>query len=88
MPNEPTPRDEWKANPYTSSIDAALALVERVLPGWSVDLHWAADGCAACVKGPLSGDGDFWSSGRVPGARAIIAALLRALASTPQGETI
>lgn len=30
--------------PYTASLDAALALVERVLPGWLVDLTEHPDG--------------------------------------------
>lgn len=30
------------AEPYTASLDAALGLVERVLPGWGVDVGYPA----------------------------------------------
>jgi len=45
---EPDDFDTWEAPPYTTSIDAALALVERMLPDALYDLHkhyggqWAA----------------------------------------------
>jgi hypothetical protein len=36
---EPDTWDTWEAPEYTASIDAALALVERVLPSWTTDVH-------------------------------------------------
>ncbi|CAH1657459.1 hypothetical protein CHELA1G11_13048 [Hyphomicrobiales bacterium] len=30
----------WDSEPFTSSLDATIALVERVLPGHQINLHW------------------------------------------------
>jgi hypothetical protein len=66
------------ADPYTASLDAALALVDRVLPGWcksAVDLR------------PEPCEGYVWERGHVGNiqgkaptpALAVLAAMLRAL---------
>lgn len=63
---------------FTASLDAALALVERVLPGW----EWSVgsdQGCAiATVWTPHAGVDDLDVGGPTP-ALAILAALLSAL---------
>lgn len=73
---------------FTASIDAALALVERVLPGWHGALTWLPDhgpndASFACEIGPMdwSGDGPpdniIGHGDSMP--LAILAALLTAL---------
>lgn len=71
---------------YTASIDAALALVERVLPGWQIamgtcgedDIPWA------CLTEPDDDCRDFPASApTIP--LALIAALLSALNTPPVG---
>lgn len=37
----PLPGNGWNAPEYTSSIDAALSLLARILPGW----HWHVGSC-------------------------------------------
>jgi hypothetical protein len=73
---------------YTASIDAALALVARVLPGWHGALTWLPDyglnaASFACEIGPMD-----WSGNQPPDniighgdsmPLAILAALLSAL---------
>ena len=71
---------------YTASLDAAVALVERELPGWSWMARWSRDNAdeqhygAAYVK-PLTGDdeGDFVGCASTP-ALSLCLATLRALA--------
>lgn len=65
---------------YTASVDAAIALAERVLPGW----HWSiydTDGvgrCNAQMERPdFTGAEDFDGTGATP-AIALLIALLRA----------
>lgn len=63
---------------YTSSVDAALALVERVLPEWQVYmevLRPANGGCRASVEPNLASG---WRRGATL-PLAILSALLRAL---------
>ncbi len=55
---------------YTASVDAALALAERVLPGW----HWQVDKCGAVLR---SGHALFSTDHSVP-AIALCIAILRA----------
>ena len=65
---------------YTASVDAVIALTERVLPGW----HWSiydTDGvgrCNAQLERPdFTGAEDFDGTGATP-AIALLIALLRA----------
>lgn len=60
--------------PYTASLDAAVALVERKLPGtdWQVS-NGNEDGCAAHIEGD-----DKFYAGPTP-AIAVCLALLRSL---------
>jgi len=71
-----------RCEPYTASVDAALALVERVLPRWEFNLsveHPGDDGAAiwrAEIGDPLMG---FDAEAPTP-ALALLAAALEALA--------
>lgn len=75
--------DAAHVQPVTRSVDAALALVERVLPGWS----WQIDNSGGEVTACLSEASGSWlvasdkeAFGRHKyAALAILAALLRAL---------
>lgn len=74
-----------KAPAYTSSIDAALALVERVLPGWRYDLHSPRFGTPFEAV-LMDGDGaarKIVVSTAPTAPIAILAALLTAKDSTP-----
>lgn len=62
-----------------NSLDASVALLERVLPGW----FWSADSrhdSEAYVYRADRDVGSFWGRSKKP-ARAIVAAILRALAT-------
>jgi len=64
---------------YTSSLDASLALVEEMLPGWDWSLH-CDNGTAIAGIMPPSEDGcDTADCEAVTPALAIVKALLRAL---------
>ena len=66
----------WRL-PVTASLDAALALVERVLPGW--DFTVKRFGMRANVEVfENNGKGYEYASGKTP-ALALLAALLKAL---------
>lgn len=66
---------------YTASIDAALSLVERVLPGYGLELYWGTVGAAACLASDATYS-QHWSGSRCPTpALAILGALLTALKS-------
>lgn len=74
---------------YTASIDAALALVERVLPGWFVD-HMGADVAGSIGDMKTFGwmveisDGMTGYQGQAPILPlAILLALIQALGETP-----
>jgi hypothetical protein len=76
---------------YTSSIDAALALAERKLPGWtwSVDIHDRVEGNAngwawARLATPNSLDFTTHRATAPTPPLAILSALLRALESQEQ----
>lgn len=83
--NTNEPFTYWK---YTGSIDAALALVERCLPGWHGALTWMPawgenDALHCCEIGPMAWTGDeppdnVIGQAATP-ALAILAALLTAL---------
>lgn len=74
--------DKWvstHAHPFTASLDAAVALVERVLPGWV--WHASSDGPHARVQdrpGLLFARQVFEGKGSTPAA-ALVLALLRAV---------
>lgn len=69
-----------------SSVDAALALVEKVRPGWHVEIYGASGKTAAVkIEGPRTKDGSFWSGNDQPAALAIILALLRSLLNSTEG---
>ena len=63
--------------PFTSSVDAALALVERLLPDSRGDVHWGNRGAKASV---LCSDGSrTYHEGATP-SLAILKSLFTALA--------
>lgn len=71
---------------FTASIDAALALVERVLPGWfgKVSFNGRGSFCWLWEPGVLDDDDDGKPIyGKTP-ALAILAALLTALAASKE----
>jgi hypothetical protein len=64
------PHTRYASNPVTTSLDAALALAERVLPGWAWEIRtdlagasvqaapsWWLEGLAAPDEGGVSVDG-------------------------------
>jgi len=87
--------DDWHgvrlmlgATPLTASIDAALALVERKLPGWSVEIYIdsGTNGRAAVkLSSPGTYSKDYWGWAAPTAPLAIIAALLRALLAKGEG---
>lgn len=64
---------------YTASVDAALALVERVLPKSDVSLFKRIDGWNSFVKNLLTHEVFAPETKRPNGALAILSALFRAL---------
>ncbi len=84
-------RDCKPAPQYTASIDAAVALVERMLPGWSIEMVRTRYCTVEMWKADEQG---FFNSGRDPIVRrtegytlplAILAALLKALIAQEGG---
>lgn len=74
---EPDSWETWGAPEYTASIDAALALVERVLPGWKWQIN-KGEGCGLILPGSTITTRVHWGKGaNTP--LAILAALLTAL---------
>lgn len=85
----PTPDTKWRAPSYTASIDVVLALVERVLPEWTVarigqsdDKSWSCE----LRQGHLTSYSDValggsFFNGKLTAPLSILAALLRALAA-------
>lgn len=65
---------------YTASIDAALALVERLLPGWlwTFGSYGPDDGPWACITEPTEPCADYAARGPTP-ALAILSALMSAM---------
>lgn len=75
-----TGADTVMVRPYTISLDATVALLERVLPGWMWSVS-ASGNSWATVTGPPNRVG-YWTSGHPKSpARALLAATLRALSS-------
>lgn len=87
----------WANPPYpklTASLDAALALVERVRPGWQGEIQWAANGHGYAALAPkpwaphhgqeVEDVGGFEAAAPTR-PLAVIAALLRTLSGERQG---
>ena len=75
--------------PYTASIDAALALTERMLPGWDYVLEGASRHCFVLMH-PDNEDGEgVFVETAATSALAILAALLTALSlDTNKGDGV
>ena len=71
---------------FTTSLDAVLALVERVLPGWTADLYLFGDGSGGPEANvypkdqPFPVERDVWGEGKTL-AIALLLALLSAMES-------
>lgn len=63
----------------TASLDAAVALVERVKPGWAVQMTRQGDGEGAARLWPQNYTGEQYCATCATPALALIAALLRSL---------
>lgn len=82
--------------PYTSSLDAVLALIEAKLPGWAWNTQWVGvELCTASARVWIPSirtqglkEEDFQCRNAQSAERALLAAALRAIASTaPQQES-
>lgn len=67
---------------YTASLDAALALADRVLPGWCISLQRVNGWRAALADSPISPD--FYSDAATA-PLALCIAILKARATQEQG---
>lgn len=78
---DPGPKPSMIPFDYTASVDAAIALAERVLPGWG----WLVQNCGhpACIL--VKDDTSYEVRGTTP-AMALCIALLRAKEASPLGE--
>ena len=75
-----------RREPYSSSLDAATGLVERVLPGWHIELKKFSDGWYAALARKSTDSGyDFYRGTQKPAPIALLLALLRSLQQR-QGE--
>lgn len=65
---------------YTASIDAALALVERLLPGWEwdVELNQGVYFCTL-IRLPVTADEGMWCADAPTAPLAILKAMVAAL---------
>lgn len=69
---------DWDGFPaYTTSVDCALALAERVLPGWFISLERYSDGWYATVCDHSTSQRRFQGSQK-PAALALCLAILKA----------
>lgn len=73
------------AEPVTTSLDAALALASRVLPGWLWSAGTSDDGTAIAVLDDLNASGGFAESRAKTPALALCIAILKARAIQEQG---
>ncbi|MDP3492782.1 MAG: hypothetical protein Q8R82_06675 [Hyphomonadaceae bacterium] len=75
---------DWRVKPYTASVDAALALVERVLPDHDWIVEGGKSGSNAVLLARVAEDDgpNAHTAQQATPALAICAALLLALAST------
>ena len=71
---------------YTASLDASIALVERMLPGWDWLVSLSELGGREFCAVVEHWDGDEYVSHRPTAPLAILSALLRALISQAEGE--
>jgi hypothetical protein len=69
--------------PVTSSLDAAIALAERVLPGWAGEVDFGGTGLQQAWMHEPSGARSFTSQSSTP-ALALILAILTALKEQEQ----
>lgn len=67
------------ATPYTSSVDAVLALIQERLPGWSVNISYGGDGDWTAVIWEKARPYDPDHAASPTPALALLAATLRAL---------
>jgi hypothetical protein len=84
----------WKGSTFfTGSVDAALALVERLLPGWCYSVHRNEDGHFGSVWAPGQGGGpgswvvEMFDEKAVNPALALICAALSAKIAEMEGAT-
>ncbi len=82
LPGEDGPRDAWASPEYTASVDAAIALVERVLPGQHLTMgqnvhhhYWL------CTFNYLNDDGEPASNAQGMHKSSLPLAILSALLS-------
>lgn len=81
-------REDERLLHYTGSTDAALALAERVLPGWEVEQISFGNGLVFVSIGNF-GDGDAYAAGlgeHTTAPLAIVLATLLALQSSEQSN--
>jgi hypothetical protein len=71
---------------FTANIDAAFALVQKVLPGWWMAVWNGEDGEWAAALDRREPRTTIYAECHSTGPIAIIAALLTALDSSPTGE--
>jgi len=67
------PHTRYSSQPFTASVDAAIALAERVLPGWG----WLTQNCGS-PKAIVVKDDDIYETQAATPAIALLIALLRA----------
>jgi hypothetical protein len=75
----------WHIQPLTASLDAALALVERVLPGWWWMLR-SGDGYDAVLTPTWRSQDGVVGEHKTP-ALALLSAMLRALGTHEEDKT-
>jgi hypothetical protein len=82
------PERTCKPPHYTSSLDAALALVEAKLPGWDVRLTMQRrrDFAFADISGPLNGVSRYAVAEAATPPLALLLALLDALAQPAEDQ--
>jgi len=89
LPGEDTPRDTWRSLAYTSSLDATVALVEKMRPGWFFTVSnfssviderpWADIASRKCINEEQGHeDQSYLGRGNTP-VLALLAALLRSM---------
>ena len=83
------PHTQYPSRPFTTSLDAALALAERVLPGWGFFLRKDKDGCNCGLVYP---EASFVTPGcgssPTPALALCIAILKARQASNPTAEGV
>lgn len=69
---------------YTASIDAAVALVEQMLPGWG----WSIERSGQSFNGAVWDEYDFDEAGCRSAPSALLVAFLRALMEKEEGRAV